>query len=106
METSQGGSVVQSMGSVNYNRSNTGSMATLPHFPKQRPARHSACAVAVTWCYAWLTQGRLPVAQCLFLGIGARQLHTVIVRGAHRPRYVPLMKTVTINNNQTTVQRR
>lgn len=44
------GSVVQSMGSVNYNRSNTSSMATLPHFPKQRPVRHSACVVAVNGC--------------------------------------------------------
>lgn len=56
----------------------------LPHFPKQRPARHSACAAAVTWCYARLTQRRLAVAQCLFLGMVARWLHAVIVRVCRR----------------------
>lgn len=51
----------------------------LPHFPKQRPARHSVCA-AVTWCYAWLTLGRLAGAQCLFLVKGAQWLNTVVFR--------------------------
>lgn len=49
----------------------------LPHFPKQRKGRHSACVAAVTWCYAWLTQGQLAAAQCLFPGMGAQWLHTI-----------------------------
>ncbi len=55
----------------------------LPHFPKQRPAWHSACAAAVTGCYAWLTEGRLAVAHCLFLWMGARWLHSVIFLGSN-----------------------
>lgn len=52
----------------------------LPHFPKQRSTRYSACRISVTRCYAWLTLGRLPEAQYLFQSMAAQQLHGVIPR--------------------------
>lgn len=97
------GSVVQSVGSVNYNRSNTGTMATLPHFPKQRPARHSAYALAVTRCYAWLTLGRLAVALCLFLEDGCTVFTLRLFRRSSAQnmlQYVTLMRPVIIHHDQ------
>lgn len=38
----------------------------LPHFPKQRRGRHSACMTAATRCCTCPALGRLPEARYLF----------------------------------------
>lgn len=72
-----------------------------PHFPKQRPGRRSACTAALTLCYAWLTQGQLSAALCLFLRSSVHLLRAAIFSASTGYRASDL-KPVASDKSQTT----